>query len=228
MIRKNEVGEFVFDPVEDSLELKDALREIFNSTSIGQTFVRDYFSSEREDELTAKLIRAARIVSGSDNVGASDLLRGLELLVDSGEAQPLELESVELAEPEIDSRPRDRNGKLLSPQQIAWKSFREWAETHSVDECRRRARTDAEFGTFMRKNLEREMAGGVGDAVTPVGTPTSRVAPTQELIAFAQAYQVEPSQNLRPKNGYVKLNGELIPYNKFIETVNRCTACGLL
>lgn len=54
--------------------------------------------------------------------------------------------------------------KPLTGSQKAWSEYRQWSETHSSNECRARARTDAGYAAFMRKNLEREFVVEVGDA----------------------------------------------------------------
>jgi hypothetical protein len=230
MIRRNELNEVVFDPRKDHEEFKSCLREIFRTTDAGRNFVKNCFTEENEDLHTQKLISAASLISGSSEVGISHLTRALELLLDSGEIQPREYApAAELTEPEEDTRPRDKNGKLLSLHQIAWSEFRQYSETHSSEDCRRRARTDAGFANFMRKNLEREMGGGVGDAVTPVGDQgTKRVEPTNELAEFARAYHAEPAANLKPRGGYVLLAGQQMPYSRFIEMVNKCAAIKLI
>jgi hypothetical protein len=197
--------EFSFS-IDDRTEIVDALKEIM-LTPIGQEYKANYYVGERADDDLAKILRAAQLITGRDRITVNAMLKGLELLIDSGQLAPKEgfVPTPELSEPEPDTRPRDRNGELLGPQQIAWSEYRAYAESHTSDECRQRARSDSGFASFMSKNLQREMAGGVGDAVTPIGTPTSRVAPTQELSDFARKYQVEPSQNLRPKGGFVTL-----------------------
>lgn len=230
MIRKNAAGEFVFDPIEDSLELTDALKEIFNSTPVGQMFVKSYYSSENEELYTEKLIRAARIVSGSENVSTNDLVRGLTLLIDSGEIPPREAEEpVQLAEPEVDTRPRDRNGKLLSPQQIARSEYRQFAESASMAEINLRKQSDAGFANFVRKNLQREVNQPVGDAITPLGTNSVAPPPAdRELAEFARNYLVEPSGNLKPKAGYVTLAGEQISWTIFQTLLARATNARLI
>ena len=221
------MSEFTFT-VDNEQEITDAFREIFLSP-LGEMYKRDFYSQEMEEEHTAKILRAAQTLTGSENITVNAMARGLELLISAGEIRPREEEvSEELVEPEEDVRPRDRNGRLLTEAQVKWSEYRQFAETASMAEISLRKKQDPGFANFVRKNLEREMAGGVGDAVTPVGTPSSRVAPTQELTDFARKYQVEPYQNLKPRNGVVLLAGEQVPYNRFIDMVNRATSCGLL
>jgi hypothetical protein len=227
MIRRNSEGQITFEGT-DRQEVVDALKEIF-ATEIGQDYRDNYYTAGTGDEDLEKILRAAQLVTGSPNITVASMKRGLELLIDSGDLKPKDFSpSAPLEEPVEDTRPRDRNGKLLSEAQLKWSEYRKFAETASSAEIKRRKQTDGSFANFVRKSLEREMGGGVGDAVTPIGTPTSRVAPTAELIDFARKYQVEPTQNLKPKGGYVRLGGEQIPYGTYLDLVNRAAACGLL
>ena len=228
MIGRNVAGHMTFT-ADDREEVAYALKEIFQ-TDIGQTYKRDFYAPERGDDDLDKILRAAEMLAGGPNITVQFIERALQLLMDSGELQPRELASAqELAEPEKDPRPRDRNGKLLTPQQIAWSEYRQYAETHSSEECRQRARSDAGFASFMRKNLEREMGGGVGDAVIPVGDQgTQRVEPNATLVEFARKYHAESVINLRPKGGSVTLAGEQMPYQKFLDLVNKASAIRLI
>jgi hypothetical protein len=64
--------------------------------------------------------------------------------------------------------------------------------------------------------------------VTPAGQPTTKARASKELEAFAQKYLVEPSVNLRPKNGRVSLAGEQIPWNTFQDLISRASAANLI
>lgn len=232
MIRTNSEYQVTFDPFEDRHELVGALKEIVNGTEVGQRYKADFYSSEREDEDLDKLIRSAQLLSGETNISANDLRKALVLLLDSGELQPREFVAVtKLEEPEPDVRPRDKNGKLLTQQQIEWAEYRQFAESHSSADCRKRARTDSGFANFMRKNLEREMSQPVGDAVVPEGQANSQRTSRQtsgDLVSFVHAFRAEPSENLRPKGGFVLLSGRKIPHSQLIEQIEAATNAGLL
>jgi len=220
-------NEFTFT-AENAQEVTDALREIF-LTPLGEDYRDNYYTKERGDDDLEKILNAAQLVAGGPNITVRNMEQALRLLIDSGEIKPRDFETATpLEEPEEDTRPRDRNGKLLTDVQIRWSEYRQFAETASMADINKRKVTDPSFASFVRKNWERQLAQPVGDAVVPVGTPTSRVAPTQELIDFARKYQVEPSQNLKPRNGVVILAGEQIAYGRFLDLVNRSTACSLL
>jgi hypothetical protein len=81
----------------------------------------------------------------------------------------------------------------------------------------------------MNKNYEREFAEQpVADGVVPAGEPTKKIKPTAQLVEFAEKYKVEPTENLRPRGGSVKLAGALIPYSTFQDLVDRAASAGLL
>src|SRR5207249_316265 len=150
-------------------------------------------------------------------ISIDDMVRALSLLIKVKEIRPRDFKlNTPIEAPEPDTRPRDKNGKVLSFSQLAWKSMRAWAETHGAEECRRRARDDEEFGNFMRKNLEREFAASpVPDAVVPVLQPQGKKA-TPALIEFARKYYAEKSENLKPKAGFVTLAGEQLLHKDFV------------
>lgn len=231
MIRRNEVdGQITFE-ASDRQEVVDALKEVF-LTEIGQHYKNDCYTVENGDEDLEKILRAAQIVAGGPNLTVDAMRRGLELLVNSGEIRPRDFESSpELTEPEEDTRPRDKNGKLLTPQQIQWSEYRQFAETASMAEVRRRKETDSGFANFVRKNLQREMAQEIGDAVVPEGQANGQRTSRQisgDLVNFVHAFRAEPSENLRPKGGYVLLGGRKIPHSELIEKIGAATNAGLL
>jgi hypothetical protein len=229
MITKNSEGDIVFS-IDERDEIVSALKEIITSTEVGKLYKTEYFVSKSGDEDAEKILAAAIRVAGGELISDKDLVRALELLMDSGEIQPKNVaQSTQLEEPEEDKRPRDKNGELLTPQQIAWSEMTQFASTATPDAIRQRRHTDHIFAEFVRTNLRREMASTeVGDAVTPAGQPTTKARASKELEAFAQKFLVEPSANLRPKNGVVSLAGELIPWPTFNDLLGKATAARLL
>jgi hypothetical protein len=128
----------------------------------------------------------------------ADYQRLLKIVVAAGgivkvRGQQYEFETVPVIEEVVEAEvPRDRNGNPLSASQLAWKEFREFSETHSMQECRARARTDAAFGSFLRTNLEREAQGTESTqfriAGQHPGSPDISGS-TSELIAFANEFR---------------------------------------
>jgi hypothetical protein len=233
MISRNQDGEFIFS-VDESEEFEGALKEVLATTEIGKKYRKEYFTKERGDEDAEKLVDAALAVAkdttGQPLISRPILERALTLLIDSGKIQPKNLQAAQqLEEPEADSRPRDRNGKLLTPQQIAWSEMTRFAAEATPDQIRQRRHTDSVFADYVRHNLRLEMQSQeVGDAVVPAGKSTTKARASQELVAFAQKYTHEPTANLRPKGGYVTLAGDQIPWATFNDLLSRASAANLI
>jgi hypothetical protein len=228
MIGRNADGEITFT-VDDREELVGALKEIFATTEIGKLYKTEYFTRESADEDAGKLVGAAMQIAGGPNISIQHLTKALELLIDSGKFKAKNLTQTEqLEEPAEDTRPR-KNGKLLTPQQIAWGEMARFAETATPDAIRQRRHTDSVFADFVRTNLRREMAATeVGDAVTPAGQPKTKARASQELVDFARKYNAEPIANLRPKGGFVRLEGEQLTWATFNDLLSRASAANLL
>jgi hypothetical protein len=229
MISRTQDGDIAFT-IDDREELVSALKEIFTSTEIGKLYKTEYFVSKLGDEDAAKMVAAAQQIAGGSNISIRHLTRAIELLIDSGELQPKNIaQAVQLEEEPEDTRPRDKNGKLLTPQQIAWSEMTTFAQTATPDAIRQRRHTDSVFADFVRTNLRREMAATeVGDAVTPAGQPTTKARASQELVDFARKYNAEPIANLRPKGGFVRLEGEQLTWATFNDLLSRASAANLL
>jgi hypothetical protein len=228
--RNEETYELMFNPDEDRDELVLTLKEVFENSEVGRLYKRSYYTTESGDIHLEQIIRAARLISGGSNVSKSNLVQALSLLLDAGEIQPKEFApAAELTEPEPDTRPKDKNGKLLSPQQIQWSEYRQFAETASMAEVNRRKQTDAGFASFVLKNMQREMSQEIDDAVTPLGTSSlPRHDASNELVVFARKYSVEPVANLKPKGGFVTLAGEQLPWSSFQLLLKRATDSHLI
>jgi hypothetical protein len=229
MVSRNQEGLITFT-VDDREEVIAALKEVFRTTEVGKLYLKDFYTKERGDDHAEKILGAAIQIAGSQNISVQHLTRALELLLDSGEIQPrVAVQAAELEEPAEDTRPRDKNGKLLTPQQIAWSEMTQFASTATPDAIRQRRHTDHIFAEFVRTNLRREMAATeVGDAVTPAGQPTTKARASQELVDFARKYNAEPIANLRPKGGFVRLEGEQLMWATFNDLLSRASAANLL
>ena len=229
MVKQDAEGIFRFDAREDEDECVAALREIFNTTDIGQDYVANYRIEESADADANLVLNAAVRVAGGFQISVNDLAVALALLIETGQIRPKNFKAaVPFAEPKIDTRPRDKNGDVLSESQIRWREYRQWSETHTMDQCRARAKSDEGFGSFMHKNLTREFAApGVLDAVTPIGQ-SQGAKRTPELLEFAKKFNKEKSENLRPKGGYVVLDGQQILHKDFVKTVDAAIAAGLI
>ncbi len=230
MLSKNSEGEIIFSAVDDRDELVSALKEILATTSVGQDYKKNYHTRERSDEDGEKIVAAAIQIAGDSMISSRHLQHALTLLIDSGEIQPrVAVQAAELEEPAEDTRPRDKNGKLLTPPQIAWSEMTTFAQTATPDAIRQRRHTDSVFADFVRTNLRREMAEQpVGDGVVPAGQPTTKARASHELVDFARKYNAEPIANLRPKGGFVRLEGEQLTWATFNDLLSRASAANLL
>jgi hypothetical protein len=227
--RNTETGDITFT-IDDREELVSSFKEIFATTDVGRDYKTNYYTKDRADSDAARIVGAAQQIAGGSNISVRHLTRALELLISAGEIQPKNItQSTQLEEEPEDLRPRDRNGKLLTPQQIAWSEMTTFANTATPDAIRQRRHTDQVFAEFVRTNLRREMAEtAVGDAVVPAGQSENKSRATQELVAFAHKFNHEPSANLRPKGGYVMLAGEQMPWSTFNDLLSKATAARLL
>ncbi len=228
MITRNQDGEIVFS-ADETDELKGALKEMF-ATEIGKIYKKDYYVEQRADADCDKLVTAAQQIAGGSMISSRYLVHALTLLIDSGELKPKNLvQAAQLEEPEEDLRPKDKNGKLLTPEQISWGEMSRFAATATADQVRQRKNIDGKFREFIQTNLRREMQEQpVGDAVTPAGQSATKAKASAELVRFAQNFIKEPSANLRPKGGYVTLAGEQITWPAFNDLLSRASAANLL
>lgn len=119
--------------------------------------------------------------------------------------------------------------KPLTASQQAWSEYRIFSETHTSAECKARAKVDAGYANFMRKNLEREMnETGVGDAVVAIGTVAQKqdkTRATQELREFAEAYRhASTSEVKKLSSPAMNPNG----YKEYRKNLDAAIAAGLI
>jgi len=115
-----------------------------------------------------------------------------------------EFEVVPTVEPVVEPEvvPTDRNGRPLTQAQIAWSEYRTFSESHSMAECKQRAKTDAGYGLFFRKQYEKQ-TGEVADAAENLNAK----APQAEQIpgnvkVFADNYRTMPTAEIRRQSRY--------------------------
>ncbi len=193
MYRDENSGEIMFDLAEFD-DFKSAFKDLLK-TEIGQTFMREFYDADSVDEVEGKLKNAISVLFPDQNGHASlnQLSIALENLLLSGEVKPLETGDVPLDEPkpeEVDTTPRDKNGRPLSESQLKWREFRQFADSASMSEISLRKRSDPEFANFVRKNMEREMSQPIGDAVENMSAnqvPQKSGVPA-DVRAFASRY----------------------------------------
>src|SRR5438874_163115 len=228
MVTRDSQGALRFDVADE--EVLVAMDEVMSSTDIGQLYVEEYLTVESSSADIEKVKAAAVRIAGGPQISADDMARALSLLIENGQIRPKNFKVVTPVEaPEPDTTPRDkRTGKPLTEAQLAWGEMMRFATEASADAIRQRQHKDFRFVEFMQHHLRQEMrATPVADGVVPIGQSQGKKA-TPELIAFAQKYTKEPSNNLRPRGGYVSLAGEQIGYQDFLRQVDAATAAGLI
>jgi hypothetical protein len=119
--------------------------------------------------------------------------------------------------------------KPLTASQQAWGEFRQFSESHSVAECRTRARVDEAYRSFMQTNLLREMnETPVGDSVVAIGTQAVRqdkTRATQNLREFAEAYRRASTSEVRKLSSpAMNPNG----YEQYRKNIDAAIAAGLI
>lgn len=229
MITRDLEGQIRFHSVEDEGEVTSALKEIFNSTDVGRDYKTNYYTKQTGDDDYGKLIKAAIQIAGSEMISVGNLTHALTLLIDSGEIKRRDfVKATQLAEPEEDTRPRGRDGKPLTDAQLKWQEYRTWSETASSSEVSRRKQSDPGYAAYVRKALQAEMSQPIGDAVTPAGDPEKKSKANTELLDFVQKYNRTPSDALKPRGGYVKLDGQLLLHSTYLSLVERAAQARLL
>jgi hypothetical protein len=82
--------------------------------------------------------------------------------------------------------------KPLTASQRAWSEYRIFSESHTSSQCKARAKVDAGYATFMRKNYEREMnESPVPDAAVNLNekAPTTKKAVPADVADYAARYR---------------------------------------
>jgi hypothetical protein len=121
--------------------------------------------------------------------------------------------------------------ETMSPSQKAWSEFRIFTDSHSVADCKARARTDEAYAKFLHTNLVREMGNGsdVQDAVMGVGTAAvgqdKTIVITNDLHKFAEEYRHTSAADVRRlSSAALNPNG----YKLYRAKWDECILAGLL
>ena len=90
--------------------------------------------------------------------------------------------------------------KPLTASQQAWSEYRIFSESHTSSECKARARVDAGYASFMRKNYEREFAASPVDGAAVnlnEKKPTTKLAVPADVADYAARYRTMGADALR-------------------------------
>jgi hypothetical protein len=131
----------------------------------------------------------------------------------------------------VDERPRDRNGRLMSPKAQKWAEFEKWvndAQTSSRQVDVRR-NSDPEFREFYSTMLRREISSTtVGDGVEDLNTtkaPTKKSVP-EEVQLWAQDYRTRSIAEIRRVMSPAMVGPKVAALNQSM--FDQATAAGLI
>jgi hypothetical protein len=210
----------------------------YNDANLGRIFTKD---CKENIKLFIRDFRAGS-VGGQIKEAGLDTGENLDAILEDAQTQTGH-EDVNLKEYEASARrmwligdlkPKQKQAeeppapKPLTASQQAWSEYRIFSESHTSSECKARARVDAGYASFMRKNYEREMGETqVGDAVVAIGTQAVRqdkTRVTQDLREFAQAYRLAPTSEVKRLMS-TATNPSFADYRAKLDAA---IACGLL
>jgi hypothetical protein len=210
-----------FDPT-DKEEVKIFIAEFLEETSIGQHLAEAGLATGAHLDQIREATEARvgeKFTLGQYAAVAREMFLDGQLLPEP-----------EVIEPEV---PRDKNGKPLTAAQIAWgnqqREYAEFTNKNTSQACIARARVDEGYAKFLHNSNLQSMAHEIGSAVTPVGDQPEPTSANSELREFARRYNAAPSQNLKPRAGYVYLDSDApIAYAKYQDLVAKAAAARLI
>jgi hypothetical protein len=184
-----------------------------NQTLLGLLFDEKLCSGSGPDPELADYQRLLKLIIAGGGV----------VRVKKGQFEFIKVPMVEeVVEAEV---PRDKNGNPLSESQSRWSEYRTFSESHSMAECKQRAKTDAGYGSFFRKQYERE-TGEVGDRVENLNQREQVSAPPAEaLVAWAAEYHRTPTEKLRQLKRFDTNPYGAAEWNRKFEA---CVSAGLI
>jgi len=209
-----------YDPT-DQTEVEAFIAE-FEDTSVGQTLTEEGLTTGAH---LLQIRKATEARVGEKFTLGQYAAVAREMFLD-GQLLP----EPEVIEPEV---PRDKNGKPLTAAQIAWgnqqREYAEFTNKNSSQACNARARIDADYAKFLHNSNVQNMAQEIGGAVTPVGDKPEVISANSDLREFARRYNAAPAHTLKPRAGYVYMEGvDPIAFAKFQDLVARAAAARLI
>jgi hypothetical protein len=212
-------GERVFIENADNSGFFDDVAE----TAAWKKYIQEFGATDENNSRLQEVV--AQLYPSGDPLTVSHFVDALNtgMAADEFSRKPVERQPVVEDEEEV---AHDRNGRLLTEPQRRWSEYKQFSETHSMKEVRERARVDAVFASFMTKNLEREMAGGVGDEVVNLNArPDQPKQISRELLAFAAEYNATPSNVIRKLK---RADFNPLGYEQFNKKLEAAIVAGLI
>jgi hypothetical protein len=224
--RQQQYGQWVVD-LTDPSSISDAVKELLQ-LPIGQKYLAECYTEETSDADLTKIIDNIRVIYPADqwDVTIAVMATTLKQLMLAGVIAKRQ----DLRPAAPISEPREAVTQL-TPEETQEQEWTRWCNDpqtpmHAIKQKRM---VDPAFAQFYNRQTRLRVTeeGGVGDAVETVDAPVRNVKQTSKLLAFQDLVQKEPTENLKPKAGYVSVNGEKIRYSEFLELVDRCADAGL-
>ena len=213
-------------------------REFFaevKESKAGKRYFADFASPENHEKVIAAVWR---LYPGTEIVTVSAFVDAIGTMIAAGELTPTRTpEPAQVVEPPA---PLRADGQRMSKSQQRWHEYRIFSETHSMKDCRERARTDVGYRSFMSKNIEREFEG-VGDSIVPQNPhliPT--VDPSQaalkgiaakagllvpQLLDWVKSYNSTPANQVRSLRSAAS---NPLGYEQYEKSLQAALAAGLI
>jgi hypothetical protein len=196
---------------EDFEEQKRFGQKVY-ATTTGQRFLKEF---ENSDENVQAVLHATAKLFPGEPITESRFVKALELTMNAGDLQRKPVAPVVASTPSPEV-PRDKNNKPLSEAQQRWSEYRQFSETHTMDEVRARKRIDPGYRNFVEKNSERERISEGAFKVLNGVRELPQSDTSAELIEWVRQYQATPADQVRKLRlasmnplGYVKYNAML-------------------
>lgn len=197
-----------------------------HDTSVWRRFLSEFGNTPANNQRVVEVLD--QLHEDAEYITTSLYLDALGTAMNAGELdrKPITPETIVAQPTEV---PRDRNGRPLSPAQVAWGEMARFANFKSMREINERKRVDPAFANFIQTNLRREMAVEIDGAVVPEGEHTGnvpRVSPSERerLVRFAQEFNALPASEARKK----MLAGFNPQHEEFQADFEKCRALRLL
>jgi hypothetical protein len=189
--RVNDSGNIIFDPA------PGLARQLFFD-AVYETPEGEEFRKYRNDRSIARVVEIVERwypEHPGREITVPMFVAVLKSLLDTKDPAVVPPEIVE-PEPEL---PRDNNGKSLTDAQIKWAEYTRFSNESSMSEVNARKQNDAGFASFVRTNMERQIAQPIdGAAVNLLQRERQEHKPAnQELQDFVLAYNTMSVEQVR-------------------------------